>query len=147
MYIACTAFFLVGPPASIYSPFIPTSHIWPAWWASNHLLASASSIELQWAECMSVAKKETCREWDCKIYELTLNFKARSYLNLTPVHNRKKPSFSTRSMHCTFPPWIPMLGSFTRCSKHAKPLDNVRSQPVGSVQLCKEPMQQDLVFN
>ena len=37
--------------------------IWPAWWVSN---------ELQWAECMSVAKKEACREWDCKIYELIL---------------------------------------------------------------------------
>ena len=76
-----------------------------------------------------------------------LCLKARSYLTWPLSTTERNTLFSTRSVHCTLPPWIPMLESFNRCSKHAKSLDNMRSQLACSLLPDKEPMQQDLVFN
>ena len=85
----------------------------------------------------SVAKKGHAQNEIAK--DMMLQSKVLSQLVPCP---QWKHSFYTRSMHCTFLPWIPILGSFARCSKHAKSVDSMRSQHGGSVQLACCTMQQ-----
>ena len=95
-------------------------------------------------ECMldlimiwSVAKKGHAQNEIAK--DMMLQSKVLSQLVPCP---QWKHSFYTRSMHCTFLPWILILGSFTRCSKHAKSVDSMQSQHGDSAQLACCTMQQ-----